>query len=467
MIKLVCFDFDGVFTNGDIIFEKNILNKRYNIKDGMGLSILKNNNIKIGLITGFKNKKYLVNNQDILNIIEYLNFDYYKLGVDNKFSILDEWINIENIEYNQVAYIGDDINDLSIMEKVGYSACPNDGIKECKEIVNYICESKGGDGCVREFIDKIINLKRNKYYNIINQIKIESNYQLNNLNIDEIEIISKIISEKHISNNNIYCTGIGKSENISIHCSNLLKSIGIKAFYLNCLNSIHGDIGTINKDDLILIFSKSGNTNELINIITSLRLHNAYIISICCNKNGLLNKLCDKSIILPLTDELSGNINTIPTNSYMSTLFFINTMIIIILNILNINYDSYKLNHPGGNIGINLLEIKDIIIYEFPKININKVCNLSNILLEMTKFSIGCCFFVNNDDELKGILSDGDIRRLLCDNRNLDVIGYENINNNFYFETDLKKMYCEIINIKKYKFIPIIDNKKIIGIIKC
>lgn len=473
MIKLVCFDFDGVFTNGDIIFENNILNKKYNIKDGMGLSILKNNNIKIGLITGFKNKKYLVNNQDMSKIIEHLNFDYYKLGADDKLNVLDEWIKIENINYNEVAYIGDDINDLSIMEKVGYSACPNDAINECKEIVNYVCENKGGNGCVREFIDKIINLKKNKYTSIINQIKKESKYQLNNLNIDDVENISNLICEKHISNNNIYCTGVGKSENIAIHCSNLLKSIGIKAFYLNCLNSVHGDIGTINKNDLILIFSKSGNTNELINIISSLRLHEPYLISISCNKNGLLNKLCDNSIVLPLTDELIGNINTIPTNSYMSTLFFINTMIIIILDILNINNDSYKLNHPGGNIGINLLQIKDIIIYEFPKININKECSLSNILLEMTKYSIGCCFFVNENDELQGILSDGDIRRLLCENRNLDIISYEHINKNFYFETDLKKMYCDIINIKKYKFIPVLNNNKILnknkilGIIKC
>ena len=71
MIKLVCFDFDGVFTDGNIYHENNMLNKKYNIKDGMALSILKKNNIKTGLITGFKNKKYLINNQNYEDIIKH------------------------------------------------------------------------------------------------------------------------------------------------------------------------------------------------------------------------------------------------------------------------------------------------------------------------------------------------------------------------------------------------------------
>ena len=305
-IKFICFDFDGVFTNGKIYEINNLLNKYYDIKDGMGLKKLRDNNIKYGLITGFKNKKYLVNDNNIDCIIKHLNFDYIKLGTDNKLSTLYDWINELKINYINVAYIGDDINDIDIIKEVGFSACPNDAVKECKDIVNYICNKNGGDGCVREFIDKIIDLqsnksnksnKNNKYNKILYNIKRESNYQINNLNIDEIEFIANLICDK---NKNIYCTGVGKSENIAIHLSNLLKSIGIKSYFLDCLNSIPGDIGTIEKDDIVLIFSKSANTSELINIINALKLHNPYLISISCNKNGVLNKLCDKYIILPL-----------------------------------------------------------------------------------------------------------------------------------------------------------------------
>jgi arabinose-5-phosphate isomerase len=462
-IKLVCFDFDGVFTNGKIYLNNNILNKYYDIKDGMGLSLLRENNIKYGLITGFKNKNYMINNENINKIIEHLKFDFVKFGAENKLEVLDEWIIKEKITYDNIAYIGDDINDINIMENVAFSGCPYDAHDICKNIVNFICTKNGGDGCVREFIDKILNLKENPYQKIINQIKYESNYQLNNFNLDEIIDIANIIKDKFI-----YCIGVGKSENIAIHCANLLKSIGMKAFYLDCLNSVHGDIGTISKNDIILIFSKSGNTSELINIIPSLKLHKPYLISISCNKDGILNKVCDKSVILPLQNEINGSnsINNIPTNSYMSMLYFVNILTIIMIDRNNLNLDKYKLNHPGGNIGLNLMTINNVMITEFPKIILNNEIHLSDILLEMTKYSIGCCFFVNDNDELIGLLSDGDIRRLLCFDRNLDIIKKGNINTVYYYETDKNKMLCDVKNIKKYKFIPILENAKIIGIIK-
>ncbi len=469
MIKLVCFDFDGVFTDGKIYYSNENLNKNYNIKDGMGLSLLRKNNIKIGLITGFKNKNYTINNESSEIIFKHLNFDFIKTGVENKLNVMDEWITHLKITYEDVAYIGDDINDIDIMKKVKYSSCPSDAVDECKDIVDYICEKKGGDGCVREFCNYVVNLNLNSehHINILKQIKLESQFQLQNINLIEIESISNILYNAYISNKIIYCTGVGKSENISIHLSNLLKSIGIRSFYLNCLNSTHGDIGTIRNGDVVLIFSKSGNTCELINIINHLKSHEPYLISISCNQDGNLNKLCDFKLILPFSNELNSieNINTIPTNSYMSMLYFTNILIIMIANKINLIQSEYKLNHPGGSIGFQLKLIKDIMIKEFPKLILNIFCNLSDILLEMTKYSIGCCFFVNEFDELIGILSDGDIRRLICANKG-NIITNENINKNFHYETDLNKMYYEIENIKKYKFIPILENKKIIGIIK-
>ena len=203
-----------------------------------------------------------------------------------------------------------------------------------------------------------------------------------------------------------------------------------------------------------------------------LKLHEPYIICINCNKDGILNKLCDKSITLPFRNELNCNINTIPTNSYTSMLFFINILITSLVNIMNINYDKYKMNHPGGNIGFNLMKISDIIQKEYPKIKFTNLVdptysiNLYEILLEMTKYSIGCCFFVNDNDELIGILTDGDIRRLQCNNTDIKSIKLEDINKQFYYETDINKTLNDIKNIKKYKFIPILDEKKIIGIIK-
>ena len=474
-IKLVCFDFDGVFTNGAVYFDKNILNKKYNIKDGIALFILRKHNIKTGLITGFKNKEYKINDIDIKFVDSHLKFDFLELGSENKLETLKKIISSHDILLEEVAYIGDDINDIELLNQVGFSACPSDAVIQCKNIVDYICINKGGECCVREFVDKIIELNLNsiklsKPKKILLDIKAEAEYQLNNLNLEQIECIAKKIVF-HKKDNNIYCTGVGKSENIAIHCANLLKSIGIKAFYLNCLNSIHGDIGTIKENDIILLFSKSGNTKELINIIPSLKLHCPYIITISCNNNNnILNSHSDSFIVLPLKGELEGNINTIPTNSYMVTLFFVNILIIIISDLINLEYTEYKMNHPGGNIGFNLICIKDIIINEYPKIIINNkdiIINLSDVLLEMTKYSIGCCFFINNESELLGLLSDGDIRRLLCIKKDIIIINLNDINTQYHYETELDKMINQIENKNRYKFFPVLENKKLIGIIKC
>ena len=208
MLKLVVFDFDGVFTNGKCYFDNsNNAIKYYNVKDGMALSILKNNNIKTGLISSFNTTKNILLNENNINveIINHLKFDLKYIGNKKKIEILDEWIINLNLNYNEIAYIGDDINDLDIIKKVKFSGCPLDAVDECKNEVNYICKKSGGDGCVREFADKIIELnkKNDDEYEIINKIKNEAIYQLNNFNFGEIYEVIRMIK----SSNTIYFTG--------------------------------------------------------------------------------------------------------------------------------------------------------------------------------------------------------------------------------------------------------------------
>jgi len=467
IIKLVIFDFDGVFTNGNCYFDSNNnIIKYYDIKDGMAIGLLKKNNIKTGLISSYNtNKKILIKgieeNDNKINkeIINHLKFDYEYIGKENKLTVLNNWMTELNITFDEIAYIGDDINDIEILEKVKFSACPTDAVKECKEIVDYICNNKGGKGCVREFVNKILNndeLIINK--NIINEIKKEAIYQLNNFNMNEINNITKLISG---CSDNIYVTGIGKSENIANHFCNLLKSISINCFNLNAINALHGDIGTVKENDLIFLFSKSGNTSELIQLIPFLKERKCYTIGICCDDNSHFLSLCDQTFKLPFNNEIGeSQINKIPTNSYMSQLFFSNIIVSILKNKININ--QYKDNHPAGNIGNHLKKIKDCIISSFPKILIDVDIKLYDVLLKMTEFKIGCCFFVNIDDELIGILTDGDIRRLLLKDENKKIININDINKNYYYEENLDKFIYEC---KKCNYISVLKNKQIIGII--
>jgi arabinose-5-phosphate isomerase len=146
----------------------------------------------------------------------------------------------------------------------------------------------------------------------------------------------------------------------------------------------------------------------------------------------------------------------------MSQLLFSNILVSILKK--NIDLDNYKMNHPLGQIGKNLLKIKDVLITEYPKIILKDNIGLNKILLEMTKYKIGCCFFINENNKLIGILTDGDIRRILIDNPKINIICEENINKDYYYETDMERSVCDCN--KTNSFIPIIVDNKLISIVK-
>ena len=157
MIKYLVMDVDGTLTDGKIYMgASGELFKAIDVKDGYGIhSLLKKNNIIPVIITG-RNSEIVSRRAMELNITEIYQ------GVTDKLRVLEELLISECNSFDEVAYIGDDINDMECMMTIknsgGYVGCPNDAIAEVKQNVSYICSSKGGSGAVREFISKIINI---------------------------------------------------------------------------------------------------------------------------------------------------------------------------------------------------------------------------------------------------------------------------------------------------------------------
>jgi YrbI family 3-deoxy-D-manno-octulosonate 8-phosphate phosphatase len=150
--KFLVSDVDGVMTDGGIIYTENGDEmKKFNAKDGLAIIRLVRGGINVGFLSsGFTN-----------NIVEkrakLLGVQYVYVGTWKKLEVLEKWCNEQNIGLENVAYIGDDNNDLPIIENVGLSACPADASTEIKKAVNIILRSKGGKACVREFIDTYLN----------------------------------------------------------------------------------------------------------------------------------------------------------------------------------------------------------------------------------------------------------------------------------------------------------------------
>jgi YrbI family 3-deoxy-D-manno-octulosonate 8-phosphate phosphatase len=147
-IKLLILDVDGVMTDAGMFFTENGDQfKKYNAKDGMAIMALSKLGIEVGIISsGFKLEMVKAR-------AELLKIKHLYVGRDPKIDILNQWCEKLQISLDEVAIIGDDINDLSIMNKVGFSICPADAVLRIKQSVDLVLQTKGGKGCVREFID--------------------------------------------------------------------------------------------------------------------------------------------------------------------------------------------------------------------------------------------------------------------------------------------------------------------------
>ncbi len=149
-IKLVAFDVDGVLTDGSLTFDENGHEyKTFNAKDGQGIVNLNNAGVITAIITGRDNKT-------VEHRAKNLNIKELHLGSKNKIKTLEEIIKKYNITFDEIAYMGDDLPDICILEKVILKGCPNDAVDEVKAIANFISSKNGGRGAVREFCDYIL-----------------------------------------------------------------------------------------------------------------------------------------------------------------------------------------------------------------------------------------------------------------------------------------------------------------------
>jgi 3-deoxy-D-manno-octulosonate 8-phosphate phosphatase (KDO 8-P phosphatase) len=150
-IKLLLTDCDGVLTDGGVYYGENgEAFKKFNIRDGMGVERLRTLvNVETGIITGEVSPS-------VKTRAEKLKITELHLGIKDKTAVLTEILNRKNLQADEVAYIGDDTNDLEIMKLVGLSACPADAMNFNIKIAHYVCENKGGEGAFREFAEFII-----------------------------------------------------------------------------------------------------------------------------------------------------------------------------------------------------------------------------------------------------------------------------------------------------------------------
>jgi arabinose-5-phosphate isomerase len=208
-------------------------------------------------------------------------------------------------------------------------------------------------------------------------------------------------------------TGVGKSGTIAEKIANTLASTGTKALYLPTLNFLHGDIGILSEGDIVFMLSKSGEAEDLLNLLPFIERKKTTTVSITSAPNSRLAKDCTDHMFLPIKKELC-HFDLVPTTSSEVQLIFGNILSIALMKTKNFSLTDYALNHPSGSIGKKMtLFVKDLMLSGEHLPLCSKESKLSDVLLELTQKRCGALVVANENKKLEGIFTDGDLRRAL------------------------------------------------------
>ena len=156
-VRAFIFDIDGVMTNGKVLITTDgEALREINTRDGYALKHASRKGFKIGVISGGTN-------QSVKRRLELIGVNKVYIGINEKEKAFSDFINAFKIEPEQVLYMGDDIPDITVMEKVGVATCPQDAVSDIKKISHYVSHKNGGEGCVREIIEQVMRVQ-NKWY---------------------------------------------------------------------------------------------------------------------------------------------------------------------------------------------------------------------------------------------------------------------------------------------------------------
>jgi len=208
-------------------------------------------------------------------------------------------------------------------------------------------------------------------------------------------------------------TGVGKSGLIAEKIAATLISTGTRSLYLPATDSLHGDLGILSDKDYLILLSKSGETDELLELVPFARKKGAKLLAVISQSSSRLAKLCDRSLYLPVLRELCP-FDLAPTTSAAIQLLFGDLLAVYLMRSKEFSLTSYASNHPAGVIGKKIILLVDDLMLQGDQI---PLCSpddrLMDVLVELSDKRCGSLLIADSQGRLEGIFTDGDLRRAL------------------------------------------------------
>lgn len=308
---------------------------------------------------------------------------------------------------------------------------------------------------------------------IINYAKEIFDSEIEELKIVREKIDSEMIDVVNIileSKGKVVVTGIGKSGLIGKKIAATLASTGTYAVFMNSAEGLHGDLGMISKDDVVLAISNSGNSDEIVAILPSIKKIGAKIVAMTGNRNSKLGRAADRILNIGVKRE-GCPLNLAPMSSTTSTLVMGDALAAILIKMRDFKPENFALYHPGGSLGKRLLMRVSDVMHKDDKIPFcDKESSIDNVILVMTEKRLGAVC-VMNGDLMVGIITEGDIRRALKRKEEFFNLKAKDIMTRNFTRVSEDSMAIDALELMENResqisVLPVFKDVKLVGIVR-
>ena len=286
---------------------------------------------------------------------------------------------------------------------------------------------------------------------------------VNYLDEDFVKVVELINKSK----GRLIITGIGKSANIGNKIVATLNSTGTPAVFMHAADAIHGDLGIVLKDDIVICISKSGNTPEIKALVPLIKNSGNILVAMVSNVNSHLAEHSNFVLKATVDKEACPN-NLAPTSSTTAQLVIGDALAVCLLDLKGFTQNDFAKYHPGGSLGKKLyLKLADLL-----KTNSNPTvqqeANIKTVILEISEKRLGATAVVDKNNKLLGIITDGDIRRMLENDLDIKKLYAKDImtkNPKSLGPEEMAFAAFKIMEDNKITQLPVVENDEFLGIV--
>lgn len=259
--------------------------------------------------------------------------------------------------------------------------------------------------------EKALNLGKN-IKKIARDVLINESLAIQNLTNFIDDDFEACVKEIYSAKGRVVITGVGKSAIIANKIVATLNSTGTPALFMHAADAIHGDLGMIQRDDIVICISKSGNTPEIKVLVPLLKRRGSKLVALVSNTNSYLAQQADFVLNATIAEEACPH-NLAPTTSTTAHLAMGDALAVTLLELRNFSSRDFAEYHPGGSLGKQLyMKVSDIYTHnQLPMVTPNTP--IKEVILEISSKRLGCTSVVDENKNLLGIITDGDLRRML------------------------------------------------------